>query len=104
MIVCLISINFDGTIIPYWRRALLFFENDIFYFLVPIEWLTLSFEMPFMLLFSDLRQGQFYAFLLSFWCIFAGEHILVSRQPVVFVYPIFIQFSSFIVLDHYSCF
>ena len=33
-----------------------------------------------MLLFSDVRQGQFYAFLLSFWCIFVGEHILVRFQ------------------------
>ena len=49
------------------------------FFTVPIEWLTLSFDMPFMLLLSDVRQGQFYAFLLSFWCIFVGEHILVSN-------------------------
>eukprot|EP00795_Rhopilema_esculentum_P004580 gene4580-20846_t len=49
-------------------------------FLVPIEWLTIAFDMPYMLLLSDLRQGQFYAFLLSFWCIFVGEHILDQQK------------------------
>lgn len=45
---------------------------------VPIEYLTLAFDMPFMLLLSDVRQGIFYATLLSFWLVFAGEHMLVS--------------------------
>lgn len=47
-------------------------------FSVPIEYFTLAFDMPFMLLLSDLRQGVFYATLLSFWLVFAGEHMLVS--------------------------
>uniref|UniRef100_T1GYF3 Protein wntless n=1 Tax=Megaselia scalaris TaxID=36166 RepID=T1GYF3_MEGSC len=40
--------------------------------------LTLEFEMPYMLLLSDIRQGVFYAILLSFWLIFAGEHMLIQ--------------------------
>lgn len=43
-----------------------------------MEYFTLAFDMPFMLLLSDLRQGVFYATLLSFWLVFAGEHMLVS--------------------------
>ncbi|KAJ6634656.1 Protein wntless [Pseudolycoriella hygida] len=45
---------------------------------MPIEYFTLSFDMPFMLLLSDLRQGVFYATLLSFWLVFAGEHMLIQ--------------------------
>lgn len=48
----------------------------------PIELLTLIFDMPFMPLFQDIRQGIFYASLLSFWLVFAGEHMMInSPQP-----------------------
>lgn len=46
--------------------------------LVPLEYLTIHFDMPFMLLLGDIRQGVFYATLLSFWLIFAGEHMLIQ--------------------------
>lgn len=46
--------------------------------LVPLEYLTLAFDMPFMLLLGDIRQGIFYAMLLSFWLVFAGEHMLIQ--------------------------
>lgn len=46
---------------------------------LPLEYLTLIFDMPFMLLLSDIRQGVFYACLLSFWLVFAGEHMLIQE-------------------------
>ncbi|KAK0059222.1 protein wntless [Biomphalaria pfeifferi] len=42
----------------------------------PIEWLTLAVNMPFMMLLNDIRDGAFYAMLLSFWIIFVGEHMM----------------------------
>lgn len=48
-------------------------------FLVPLEYLTLAYDMPFMLLLGDIRQGVFYATLLSFWLVFAGEHLMVRK-------------------------
>lgn len=48
-------------------------------FAVPIEYLTLSFDMPYIMLLGDIRQGIFYAQLLSFWLVFAGEHMLIQE-------------------------
>ncbi|OXU26764.1 hypothetical protein TSAR_000897 [Trichomalopsis sarcophagae] len=47
---------------------------------LPLEYLTLAFDMPFMLLLEDVRQGIFYAMLLSFWLVFAGEHLMEGDQ------------------------
>lgn len=62
-----------------------------FVFLAPLEYLTLAFDMPYMLLLGDIRQGVFYAVLLSFWLVFAGEHMLVST--VWFEKPIYNRFQ-----------
>ncbi|XP_046847052.1 protein wntless homolog isoform X2 [Xenia sp. Carnegie-2017] len=63
------------------------FETSIFWLGVsiafldfPFEWFTLWINMPFMLVISDIRQGIFYATLLTFWLIFAGEHIMDDTQ------------------------
>ena len=43
---------------------------------LPIEYLTLAYNMPWINLFNDIKQGVFYANLLVFWLIFAGEHLI----------------------------
>ena len=47
---------------------------------LPIEYATLAFEMPWVNLFNDVKQGIFYANLLVFWLIFAGEHLIGSDK------------------------
>ncbi|KAH1167037.1 hypothetical protein KIL84_016209, partial [Mauremys mutica] len=42
---------------------------------IPVEWFSIGFDWTWMLLFEDIRQGIFYAMLLSFWIIFCGEHV-----------------------------
>jgi hypothetical protein len=46
---------------------------------LPLEYFTLAYDMPWINLFNDIKQGIFYANLLIFWLIFAGEH-LISDQ------------------------
>lgn len=48
---------------------------------LPMEYLTLSFDMPWLNLFNDIKQGVFYATLLTFWLIFAGEHQMNESGP-----------------------
>ncbi|XP_055374677.1 protein wntless [Condylostylus longicornis] len=77
----------------FWRRVnilqrapalleymLLYLGIALTFLNMPMEYLTLFFEMPFMLLLSDIRQGIFYAMLLSFWLVFAGEHMLIQES------------------------
>lgn len=49
---------------------------------LPLEYLSLYFEMPYLLLLMDIIQGIFYAMLLSFWLVFAGEHMLIQDRGV----------------------
>ncbi|BFZ00080.1 hypothetical protein BsWGS_03119 [Bradybaena similaris] len=78
-----------GVLMWFWRRVLTqgrstnLTERTLFALGVilsimncPIEWLTLVINMPFMMLLNDIRDGAFYAMLLSFWIIFVGEHML----------------------------
>uniref|UniRef100_A0A8C5QGJ5 Wnt ligand secretion mediator n=1 Tax=Leptobrachium leishanense TaxID=445787 RepID=A0A8C5QGJ5_9ANUR len=74
----------------YWRRITMMtrppvlLEKVIFalgismtFINIPVEWFSIGFNWTWMLLFGDIRQGIFYAVLLSFWIIFCGEHMMV---------------------------
>ena len=43
---------------------------------LPMEYLTLSFDLPWINLFNDVKQGIFYAMLMVFWLVFVGEHLI----------------------------
>ncbi|XP_020295180.1 protein wntless [Pseudomyrmex gracilis] len=81
-----------GVLVWYWRRVymlsrspalleymLLILGSALTFLNLPLEYLTLAFDMPFMLLLGDIRQGVFYATLLSFWLVFAGEHLMIQE-------------------------
>ncbi|XP_017059931.1 protein wntless isoform X2 [Drosophila ficusphila] len=83
-----------GIMIWFWRRVhllqrspalleymLIYLGAALTFLNLPLEYLSLVFEMPYMLLLSDIRQGIFYAMLLSFWLVFAGEHMLIQDSP-----------------------
>ncbi|XP_018896110.1 protein wntless [Bemisia tabaci] len=59
---------------------LLFLGCALTFLNMPLELFTLLFDLPFMLLFGDIRQGIFYAALLSFWLVFAGEHLMIQDE------------------------
>ena len=65
-----------------WIWAFIHSDLKISIISVPFEWFTLWLNMPFMLLFSDIRQGLFYGMLMSFWIIFTGEHLVVRNQDL----------------------
>ncbi|KAL6265526.1 protein wntless [Pogonomyrmex barbatus] len=81
-----------GVLAWYWRRVymlsrspalleymLLALGSALTFLNLPLEYLTLAYDMPFMLLLGDIRQGVFYATLLSFWLVFAGEHLMIQE-------------------------
>ncbi|XP_072129948.1 protein wntless homolog isoform X2 [Mobula birostris] len=77
----------------YWRRITMMtrppvlLEKVIFalgismtFINIPVEWFSIGFDWTWMLLFGDIRQGIFYAMLLSFWIIFCGEHLMDQNE------------------------
>ena len=58
------------------EKMLLSLGGALTFLNLPIEFFTLVFEMPWLNLFNDIKQGVFYANLLVFWLIFAGEHLI----------------------------
>ncbi|XP_075615244.1 protein wntless homolog isoform X2 [Balearica regulorum gibbericeps] len=84
----------------YWRRITLMtrapvlLEKVIFalgismtFINIPVEWFSIGFDWTWMLLFGDIRQGIFYAMLLSFWIIFCGEHMMVGTTQKGMWFP-----------------
>ncbi|KOB79456.1 Wntless [Operophtera brumata] len=84
-----------GILVWFWRRIHLLQRKPVLlekmllglgialcFLNMPIEYLTLHFDLPFMLLLGDIRQGVFYATLFSFWLVFAGEHMLIQNTTV----------------------
>lgn len=62
------------------ERNLFVIGAAITQFNLPIEYLTLFFDLAFMNFLSDIRQGILYCSLLCFWLVFTGEHLLDKKQ------------------------
>ncbi|CAB3375454.1 Hypothetical predicted protein [Cloeon dipterum] len=62
------------------EQMLLYLGCSLTFLNMPLEYLTLMFDMPYMPLIGDIRQGIFYASLLSFWLVFAGEHLMIQEN------------------------
>ncbi|XP_044530694.1 protein wntless homolog [Gracilinanus agilis] len=103
----------------YWRRITMMtrppvlLEKVIFalgismtFINVPVEWFSIGFDWTWMLLFGDIRQGIFYAMLLSFWIIFCGEHMMMAFIIVAGIclclYFLFLCFMVFQVFRNIS--
>ncbi|MGH0157850.1 UNVERIFIED_CONTAM: hypothetical protein FKN15_062460 [Acipenser sinensis] len=106
----------------YWRRITLMtrppvlLEKVIFalgismtFINIPVEWFSVGFNWTWMLLFGDIRQGIFYAMLLSFWIIFCGEHLMNLQMAFIIVagicaclYFLFLCFMVFQVFRNIS--
>nr|XP_034832485.1 LOW QUALITY PROTEIN: protein wntless-like [Maniola hyperantus] len=82
-----------ATLVWFWRRVYILERKPVLlekmmlslgialcFLNAPIEYLTLQFDLPFMLVLEDIRQVIFYAMLFSFWLVFAGEHMVITAQ------------------------
>jgi len=89
---CLFAILIFPTV-WYWRRIHILarkpslLEKSIFglalsmlFVNLPLELVSILLDADWMLVFTDVRQGSFYAVLLSFWIIFIGEHLMDSAN------------------------
>ncbi len=56
------------------ERTLLALATILTLLNLPLELLSLVADVPWLLLVSEVRQGLFYAALMVFWLVFAGEH------------------------------
>nr|XP_039265401.1 protein wntless homolog [Styela clava] len=62
------------------EKAIFSLGISILFLNIPIELISIFIEAPWMLFFTDIRQGFFYGILLGFWIIFTGEHMVNPSQ------------------------
>ena len=63
-------------------RACFILGLSMIFLNIPLEFISIPFDAIWMLLFTDVRQGFFYAILFSFWVVFTGEHLMVGKCPI----------------------